>query len=116
MMESQVSRKTGIRFLEYALIAFAGLGLEVLLWIVLEPMLYGCPSNEWSTFQNISHWILTCICWGAVFFFLVKQAKKECGYDLFAPQEKVKSWPSSCSIISSSRRCPGQSGRKTCGH
>ena len=35
-METQVSRKTGIRFLEYALIAFAGLGLEVLLWIRLS--------------------------------------------------------------------------------
>jgi hypothetical protein len=92
MMESQVSRKTGIRFLEYALIAFAGLGIEVLLWFVLEPVIYGCQPGEWSTLQNICHWILTCICWGAVFFFLSKNAKKECGYDLFAQQEKVKSW------------------------
>ena len=91
-METQAVRKAGSRFLEYALIAFAGLGLELLLWFVLEPALYGCPSNEWSAFQSISHWILTCICWGLVFFFLTKAAKKEGGYDLFAPQEKCRPW------------------------
>ena len=57
-METQAVRKAGSRFLKYALIAFAGLGLELLLWFVLEPALYGCPSNEWSAFQSISHWIV----------------------------------------------------------
>ena len=91
-MGTQATKNSGTHFLEYALIAFAGLGLEVLLWFVLEPVLYGCQPNSWTDLQNISHWILTCICWGLTFYFLSKSARTKCGCDLFARQEKVKSW------------------------
>ena len=91
-MEKRIDNTKGWPFLSYALMAFACLGIELLLAFVLEPLLYGRSMNEWSDLQNISHWVLTCICWGLVFFFLTKAAKKEGGYDLFAPQEKCRPW------------------------
>ena len=90
-MEKAAENK-GTRFMVYALIAFACLGIEVLIALVLEPLVYGRQMNDWTDLQNISHWIITCICWGAAFYFLSKAAKKKCGYNLFAPQAKVKPW------------------------
>ncbi len=83
---------TGWDYLSYALLAFGGLGLEVLLAFVLEPILYGVSMNEWSTFQNILHWIMTCILWGIVCICLVKAAKKNYQFDLFAPQSPLRLW------------------------
>lgn len=83
---------TGWDYLSYALLAFGGLGLEVLLAFVLEPILYGVSMNEWSTFQNILHWIMTCILWGLVCILLVKSAKKNYQFDLFAHQNPLQLW------------------------
>ena len=63
-MEKRIDNTKGWPFLSYALMAFACLGIELLLAFVLEPLLYGRSMNEWSDLQSISHWVLTCICWG----------------------------------------------------
>lgn len=83
---------TGWDYLSYALLAFGGLGLEALLAFVLEPALYGASMNEWTTLQNILHWIITCILWGMVSIWLIKAAKKNYQFDLFARQNPLQLW------------------------
>lgn len=83
-------KRSGWNFLAYALLAFAGLGIELILAIFLEPVMYGCAMNEWSTWQNISHWIMTCICWGLVCFFLIRVSKHKYGFDVFKYEGKMK--------------------------
>ena len=83
---------TGWDYLSYALLAFGGLGLEVILAFLLEPVIYGVPMGEWSTFQNILHWILTCTLWGIVCVWLTKAAKKNYDFDLFAQKSKLHPW------------------------
>lgn len=71
-MDIQTKKDKGWDYFLYALYAFAGLGIEVLLAFFIEPIIYGCSMNEWSTAQNISHWVITCMCWGLICFFLAK--------------------------------------------
>ena len=76
----------------YALYAFAGLGIEVLLAFFFEPLIYGCSMNKWSTIQNISHWVITCVCWGVMCCFLIKTAKSKYNLDVFEQHKKMKKW------------------------
>lgn len=92
-------KNLGMDLLSYALYAFAGLGIEVLLAFFVEPFIYGCSMNEWSTVQNISHWIITCICWGLGCLFLIKSSKKNYGFDVFEYQEKMKPWQWGATVI-----------------
>lgn len=85
-------KSSGWDYLSYALYAFGGLGIEVLLAFFMEPLLYGASMNEWSTAQNISHWIIICICWGLSCFLLIKASKNKYGFDLFEHQKKMEPW------------------------
>ncbi|WP_099468313.1 hypothetical protein [Konateibacter massiliensis] len=72
-------------YLWYALYAFAGLGIELLLVGVLEPMLFGgVGSNDYTPIQRIIHWILTIICWGVMTFFLINSSKKKLDFDVIS--------------------------------
>ncbi len=65
-------------YLWYALYAFAGLGLEILLLSVVEPMIFGgVISAKYTPSQMIIHWILTMGCWGIMSYFLVRSAKEK---------------------------------------
>jgi hypothetical protein len=86
------NKSNGIVFLFLALIAFGGLGLELPLGIVLEPMIYGTQIDQWSVVQNVVHWVLTCIIWGIVATVLFMVAKKKYSFDLFSKSEKPKTW------------------------
>ena len=48
-----MKKATGIKYLILALLAFAGLGLEVLLAFALEPLMYGSSMDSWNDLQNI---------------------------------------------------------------
>ncbi len=91
-MDTQTKKGKGWDYFSLALYAFAGLGIEVLLAFFLEPFIYGCSMNEWSSAQNISHWVITCICWGLGCLFLTKAAKSQYGFDIFEHQKKMKLW------------------------
>ena len=41
-----MKKATGLKYLILALLAFAGLGLEVLLAFVLEPLMYGSSNHR----------------------------------------------------------------------
>ncbi len=82
----------GWDYLSYGLIAFGGLGLELLYALWLEPMIYGSSMEGWTPVQTIIHWIITCITWGLVAFYIVYDSKKKYNFDLFAKAEPVKFW------------------------
>lgn len=68
-------------YLWYALYAFAGLGLEILLLSFIEPAFLG-KASEYGASQNIIHWILTIICWAVIILFLIKSAQKKLDYNV----------------------------------
>lgn len=88
-MEKEIK---GWDYLSYSLTAFGGLGLEVLYAFWLEPMIYGSSMKGWTPAQTIIHWILTCITWGLVAFYIVYDSQKRYHVDLFAKAEPVKLW------------------------
>lgn len=82
----------GWDYLNLALYAFGGLGLEALLAFLIEPMMYGVQMEEWSTGQTVCHWIMTCIIWGIVFVCLIKFSKNRYGFDMMQKAEPMKAW------------------------
>lgn len=87
-----MKKATGLDFLVLALLAFGGIGLEVILAFGIEPILYGAQLGEWSTLQNILHWTITSALWGGVAYLLVRNAKKKYDFDIFKKGEKIKRW------------------------
>ncbi|MDE5769183.1 MAG: hypothetical protein K2H82_07330 [Oscillospiraceae bacterium] len=63
-------------YLWYALYSFAGLGLEIVLISIIEPIFWG-KISEYNTIQSIIHWILTILCWGIMMIVLVKSSEKK---------------------------------------
>ena len=68
-------------YLWYALYAFAGLGLEILLLSFVEPMFLG-KANDYDLMQNVIHWILTIICWAVIIVWLIKSSQKKLNYNI----------------------------------
>jgi hypothetical protein len=89
----------GFSFLNLALYAFGGLGMECIYAYLLEPMLYGHAMNEFTTWQTILHWIITCITWGIITWRLVIIAKERYCFDLWMKTDKVKLWQFICVVL-----------------
>lgn len=87
-----MKKESGLSYIFLAFLAFTGLGLEVLIGLVIEPVIYGVPINEWSVPQNIFHWIITCILWGLVSALLIRFVSKKYSFDIFQKGNKVKMW------------------------
>lgn len=81
MKASQKGKYNVWDYLWYALYAFAGLGLELVLLNFIEPMFLGNVS-EYGTMQNIIHWILTIICWAIMIVFLIKGAQNKLDFNV----------------------------------
>ena len=84
--------KKGFFYLAMALLSFVGIGFEVLLAFGIEPLLYGAQIKDWTVTQNIIHWILTCILWGASAFGVITLAKKKGDFDIFQKGRKIELW------------------------
>jgi hypothetical protein len=69
------AKHRGSSFLILALLAFGGLGLELLL-VVLEPVLFGKDFADYTTLESVLHWSLTCLVWAAVAFALLRSSQK----------------------------------------
>ena len=91
MSEQNVTAK-GMDYLNLALWAFAGLGVEVIYAFLLEPFLYGKQMADWNSGQNIAHWIITCITWGIITYVLLRVAKQKYGFDIFAAKASINAW------------------------
>ncbi|MBQ7767052.1 MAG: hypothetical protein IJ397_09435 [Lachnospiraceae bacterium] len=70
------------QYLEYAMLAFGGLGLEVIYAFWLEPFLYGHSMQEFTTAECIIHWTVTIITWLVVAYLIIKSAGKNLGFEL----------------------------------
>lgn len=66
-----MKKATGINYIILAMLAFAGLGLEVVLAFWIEPMIYGSPINDWTDLQTIIHWVVTCSLWGVASYGII---------------------------------------------
>lgn len=92
-MQKEKTVKSGYDFLFMGLYAFAGLGMELVLGLFLEPLLFGETGN-YNTWGLISHWILTCVIWGVLAAILIRIAKRKYGFDLFLNRTplSVQNW------------------------
>lgn len=87
-----MKKVTGFNYIILAMLSFAGLGLEVLLAFLIEPIIYGVSIHEWSVAQNIIHWVITCILWGITSWLIVIYAKKKYAFDLLKKGNKMALW------------------------
>jgi hypothetical protein len=83
----------GRRYMELALYAFAGLGIEMLYAFLIEPLLYGVSMDKWTTGQSVIHWIVTCLTWGIMAYLIIKESKAKVGFDVLkADAKKMTLW------------------------
>lgn len=69
-------------YLWYALYAFAGLGIELLLAGFVEPLWVGQKSfSQYTTAESIIHWLLTCLCWGVMILLLTHFSKSKLQFE-----------------------------------
>lgn len=87
-----MKKVTGFNYIILAMLSFAGLGLEVLLAFLIEPIIYGVSIHEWSVAQSIIHWVITCILWGITSWLIVIYAKKKYAFDLLKKGNKMALW------------------------
>lgn len=82
-MKAKKENGSGLDYFLLAMIAFGGLGLEVLLSYVVEPLIYGTALKNWTTLQYIIHWTVTCILWGCTGFYVVRTSRVEYKFNVF---------------------------------
>lgn len=82
---------TGADYLYLALYAFAGIGLELVLVSVIEPLL-GVSLETYTTSQSIIHWIIISIVWLIAGIFLINLASKKYGFNLWEHKGRLKGW------------------------
>mgnify|MGYP001047266853 CR=1 FL=1 len=82
---------TGADYLYLALYAFVGIGLELILVGVIEPI-FGISLEAYTTAQHVIHWIVICIVWLLVGAVLIDLAKKKYGFNVWEHQSKLKTW------------------------
>lgn len=76
MKEKQTKTISAMDHIGYALYAFGGLGIEILL-MMLEANFYGRGSELWSATEHIIHWLITCLVWGGFGLLLLKRLPSE---------------------------------------
>lgn len=76
-------------FLWLALYAFSGLGMEILLvWI--ETRLFGTAMANFSTWQMLTHWLLTIAIWMIMAILLIHLAKRQHNFALLEQRDRPK--------------------------
>ncbi len=81
----------GLRFLVYGLEIFGVIGFELLWGYFIEPkFLYHCEMSDFTKWQTVCHWIVTCAAWGLGTYLVVKECRKRSGLDLFDNIKNVK--------------------------
>lgn len=78
-------------FLWYALYAFAGLGVELVLAGAVESVLFGgVNANDYGTVQRIIHSVITSVCRGGIGWVLIRGAKNKLGFNVLGCDEVGK--------------------------
>lgn len=76
------------QYFEYSMLAFGGLGLEMIYAYLLEPFLYGHSMKDFNTAESVIHWNITIITWLTVAFLIVRNAEKNLGFKLKGTDSK----------------------------
>lgn len=82
-----------------AFLAFCGLGLEIALAFGIEPGIYGAEMNDWSSVQNILHWVFTCAVWMIVIATLVIISSRKLKFDPFKKERSSATWQWMVSLL-----------------
>jgi len=90
MSHQQEESQSGLMFLLMSLLAFSGLGLEMLLAFFIEPLIYKYTLNQFSTTQVILHWVITCVMWLMIALVLITVSKKKLQFDMFVPKNQLR--------------------------
>lgn len=95
-MKEKTKTNSAIDYIGYALYAFGGLGMELLL-MMLETNLYGRTQEAWSSTETVAHWLVTCLVWGVLGLLLAKQLPA-------IPKEKIQkaNWTLALMLITGS--------------
>ncbi len=83
-----IFKSESYQYFEYAMLAFGGLGLEVLYAFLLEPLIYGHSMKEFTTAECIIHWSVTIITWLVVAYFLLRNSGKKLGFQINGTDSK----------------------------
>ena len=81
---------SGFDYLWCALYACAGFAFELLLVQIEKCM--GINIGEYTTAQNIIHWLITTIGWVAIGLLVIFIGKKTTGFEILKVKEKLKGW------------------------
>lgn len=95
----KMETKSAIAFLTLALLAFCGLGLEIALAFGIEPVIYGVEMRDWSSFQNILHWVFTCVIWTIVIVALIIFSNRKLKFDPFKKERSSMTWQWMVSLL-----------------
>lgn len=87
-----MKKEKGTHYIKFAILAFVGICLELVLAYLIEPSIYQLSMNDWETCHYITHWILTCCIWGVVGALICHRAKFALGFDILAKGTKIKAW------------------------
>lgn len=79
---------TGMNFFAFALYAFLGLGMEIVL-LMIENLIYGNEGGALTPVQNIIHWCVTSAVWLAFAYILARYAKKHYGFCIKGEKQRV---------------------------
>ncbi len=81
----------GLDFLTRALLAFACLGLEDLLMLFVEPLIFNCGGSfsKWPVWLHVFHWCIVSVLWASGAILLAGMSEKKCGFDVFGQKEKM---------------------------
>ncbi|MDR1704265.1 MAG: hypothetical protein LBS19_06225 [Clostridiales bacterium] len=93
MSNNGVVRKSGWKYLLLSLGAFFGLASEVIHMYGWEPFVFGNISwRDYSAFQSLIHWVITCVTWIIVGFLLIRAARNKLNFDIFVKGDSMKGW------------------------
>ena len=93
-MDKKVKKEikiTGADYLYLALYAFAGIGLELVLINLIEP-LFGMEMATYTTAQHVVHLLMTSIVWLLAALFLIWLSKTRYQFDIWENKCRLQTW------------------------
>lgn len=79
----------GSNYIILSIITASALGIEVLMAYFIEPFIFGNEMKSWTVFQTIIHWVVTCIIWGVICYYVIRIARKRYDFDIFQSANKM---------------------------
>lgn len=90
MKESIVTR--GWDYFEVVLLIFISMCSELIYGLLIEPIIYGRSIEVWTTNQRIIHWIITCVSWGGLLYFILKYTKRNLNFIIRSNNNSIEMW------------------------